>query len=147
MSSVRIDINEAELNALLYSPTGPVVREVESVARRVVNAAKRRAPVDEGTLRASIASDLQIHPGRVTARIGSNLFYAIFQELGTGIYGPSGQVIRPRTAKVLKFKARRATPRSRRGGGFVFAQFVKGSPGIHYLVDALIAESPWPVIR
>lgn len=154
MSRIHVKFNDAQIDDFLFSPTGPVVQEVARVARRVENQAKRNAPVDEGTLRASIFTEIDIARPRVTARVGSKLKYALYVHEGTGIYGPRGAVIRPRTASVLVFepgrligplpRGRRESPRGRRGGP-IFAKFVRGIPKNPFLVEALIAESPWPV--
>jgi hypothetical protein len=81
--------------------------------------ARERAPIDKGQLRSSI----QIQPmtrtaNRIEGSVGTGLKYAIWQEAGTGIYGPTRTPIRPRRAKVLAFTV---------GGKQVFARQVRGS--------------------
>ena len=46
-------------------------------------------------------------------------------EQGTGIYGPSGQPIRPKTKKFLAFRGK--------GGKMVFTKSVKGVRGRFYM--------------
>lgn len=46
--------------------------------------------------------------------------YALFVEQGTGLFGPSGQLIFPRRAKALRFEI---------NGKTVFAKYVRGFPG------------------
>ncbi|MDQ8708202.1 HK97 gp10 family phage protein [Streptomyces sp. LHD-70] len=140
MGEVRL--NHAEINRLLYGSTGPVVREVTRVARLTQRDARRLAPRDTGVLKASIRVTVTAEPARerVRARIGSTLDYALYQEEGTGIYGPRGTPIRPKRAKYLRFKPKGAR-------GFVFAKQVRGSRAHHYLVRALQRSSPWPVRR
>ncbi|MFC8124439.1 HK97 gp10 family phage protein [Streptomyces sp. NPDC057302] len=138
MGEVRL--NHAEINRLLYGSGGPVVREVTRVARLTQQNARALAPGDSGVLKASIKVTVFAQPGRqrVHARIGSTLDYAIYQEEGTGIYGPKGTPIRPKRGKYLRFKPKGAR-------GFVFAKSVRGSRAHHYLVTALRRSSPWPV--
>lgn len=140
MGEVRL--NNAEINRLLYSRNGPVVREVTRVANLTQQQARARLRGSTGKLAASINVTVTAQPGRqrVHARIGSTLEYAIYQEEGTGIYGPRGVPIRPKRAKALRFK-----PRG--GRGFVFAKQVRGSRAQHYLLTALRRSSPWPVRR
>ncbi|GAA0400424.1 hypothetical protein GCM10009530_60310 [Microbispora corallina] len=142
---VRIDIDETALRELLQSPTGPVVRHVWQVANRTLNEARRRCPVDEGHLRASLQMALHAGPGRVWATVGSHLEYAIYVHEGTGLYGPKHHLIRPMSAKVLAWKSRnpKATPKGK--GNMVFAAYVKGMKPRPFLVEALKAASPHPV--
>lgn len=136
---VRIEINHAEVERLLYSPTGPVHREVSRVTSRVESAVKRRCPVEEGLLRASVYSLVYAVRGvAVIGEVGSPLEYAIYVELGTGIYGPSGGMIRPRRARFLVWESK--------GGQVIFARQVRGQPGQHMFRDGLIEASPWPVV-
>ena len=51
--------------------------------------AKRMCPVDTGNLRNSITHQVDI--SELLCRIGSNSEYAVYVELGTGIYYPGGR--------------------------------------------------------
>jgi hypothetical protein len=128
----HLEINRAELNQFLYGTGGPVVRKVTADTRRVQAYAKQYAPVDKGPLRASITAEVTSNPARqtVTGRVESRLPYAIYQELGTGIYGPRGAPIRPKRAKRLVFKPKGSNQ-------FVFAKQVRGAPPQRYLTRAL----------
>ena len=53
----------------------------------------------------------------------------MYQEIGTGIYGPLGRPITPKTKKVLAFVGR--------GGKMVFAKSVKGVRGRYYMKGSL----------
>ena len=96
--------------------------------------AKRFAPVDVGRLKSSITHQVIEMPGNVIARTGTNVHYAAYQEFGTGLYGPRKRLIRPKNAKVLRWK--------KRGGGFVFAKYVRGVKPKRYFTKALAAERP-----
>ena len=52
--------------------------------------AKRECPVDQGILRASITSEVEMSTSEITGRIGSNLEYAPYVHNGTGIYAKNG---------------------------------------------------------
>lgn len=56
----------------------------------VEGTAKQKCPVDEGVLRASITSEVEVGEMAITGRIGSNLEYAPYVHNGTGIYAKDG---------------------------------------------------------
>lgn len=139
----HVEVNRAGLQRALAASGGAWGNRV---GRQVQNAAKRRAPVDEGRLRSSIGYNVSILPTQVRVRIGSSLAYARYVHEGTGIYGPRRRPIVPVTAKALKFEPGRSMGPRRRGasagargrrGGPVFAASVKGSPPNPFLADAL----------
>lgn len=142
---VTVTTNQAAMQQFLYGPTGFGVRWTRRAGDLVRNAAVRRAPRDTGTLANSITSSTAVFPGFVVATIGSTLNYALYRHEGTGLYGPRGTVIRPVRAKALRFESRGRPgplPAGRRApapgqGSVVFAKFVRGTPGSHYLTDAL----------
>ncbi|MCF8610064.1 HK97 gp10 family phage protein [Gordonia sp. HY285] len=116
-------------------------RWAHRIGTRTVNEAKRRAPVDEGTLRASIDYVATVENGSAKVVIGSPLPYAEYLHTGTGIYGPKGTPIVPVTRKALKFKwdGGGVNTRSKDKRGFVFAKSVKGIKPNPFLADALEA--------
>lgn len=72
---------------------GEVIREVLLQACLIVeNEAKRMAPVDVGTLRNSIRSEVELSGGVYGAQgaVGTNLEYAPYVELGTGLFAVNG---------------------------------------------------------
>src|SRR5262245_59315572 len=153
-----MDIDHNAVRALLTGRRGPVVALVEDTARRVANEAKRRAPVDEGRLRASIQTVVQVEGNRVIGRVGSDLEYAAYVHFGTGLYGPKGHKIFPVSKQVMtwiprtrgqgsKVRARGVLGRllRRKEQTRVFAQWTRGMRGRPFLTDALEAVSPWPV--
>lgn len=150
---MRIRLHEDAIRELLTSQAGPVVREVSTYTRRTANGARRRAPGDTGQLRGSIQENITVSGLRVVGRVYSPLKHAIYQHEGTGIYGPTGQPIRPKKGKFLVFEPGRGTGPLRIGGkhaapgkrGLVFAREVKGVPPNPFLTDALRAAVPWPI--
>lgn len=115
-------------------------------ANRVLNDARRRAPVDTGRLRASLAVTFSAGPsGDPVARIGSNLPYAIFVHEGTGLYGPRHAMIRPVRARFMRWPAVNNSgsgTRRYRGGAtqlYIFAKETRGMPGRPFLLQALDA--------
>jgi len=135
---ITVRVSQAAFARHMTSARGPAVALVRSVGRRTVNNAARRAPVDRGLLRASLESQILIRQQSVTARIGSRVKYHPWQEIGTGIYGPRGRRIYPRTKKYLKF-------RPKGGQGFVFARSVRGVRGKRYLTEGFRQASPVPI--
>jgi hypothetical protein len=128
----RFNINQAERRQLLFGRAGPVVRKVTADTRRCQSYARVYAPVDQGPLRSSISADVQTGEarGEVRGTVGSRLPYAIWQEDGTGIYGPRGVPIRPKRARFLRF-----IPKG--GNDYVFARQVRGVRPQRYLRRAL----------
>lgn len=63
---------------------------------------------------------LRRQPRALAVSLVSNVKHAFFQELGTGLWGPSGQRIRPIRAKFLRWIGP--------GGKVIFARSVKGVP-------------------
>ena len=153
LARTRFQLDPARVRGVLNAPGGPVAQETARRCVRVMNEAKRRCPVDEGTLRASITFDVRVEGGRVVGRVGSPLPYAIHVHEGTGIYGPTGRPITPRNARVLRWPVRatsssrpssvpgrgRVTSKSLTPTGFAFARSVKGAPPRRFLTEALPA--------
>ena len=139
--TVTVKLHRSAINAFLYSPGGPITRNVRKLGHDVRRVAQRRVPKDTGKLASSITVTTGASMGLVYAEIGSNLPYALWRHEGTGIYG-SGRPIRPKRARALRFKP------GRRGGsagnrrayadrGYVYRYSVKGTVGEPYLVHAL----------
>ena len=143
MANSRVDLNHPTITEQCNEAGERWGRKVN---RRVVNAAKKKCPVDEGALRASIEGVYTGGNGEGHCVIGSPLDYAGFVHRGTGIYGPSGQPIRPVSARALKFQwePKSSTPSGRQKrrkskdqrGVFIRAS-VAGSPAQPFLADAL----------
>ena len=130
MAQVRIELNGAALRSVAIQSAA---QDLRIRANRVLNAARRAAPVDTGTLRASLHTEFSALPdGSPVARIGTNVPYAIFVHEGTGIYGPSGTPITPKNGQYLRFTPRGASRP-------VYARSVRGVRGRPFLAQALDA--------
>lgn len=106
MARVRLD--RAQLTRTIR---GASRRELETVARQVMNRAKILAPVDTGRLRASIRIESRrTLTLRSVYTIGSDVEYAQMVHDGTRPH-----VIRPRQAQALRFRI---------GGRIVYAKVV-----------------------
>lgn len=130
--SVRVttDLDEAAL--------ADIVREVvDEVTTATTNEARRRCPVDDGPLRASLRQEVDVRGNLVVGVVYSPLEYAAYVHIGTGIYGPEGRPIRPVRARVLTWQPR--------GGPRQFAREVKGQRPNPFLLEALRAVAPGPV--
>lgn len=128
--SVRIEVHNTFMQRLLRSPAGPVVKNMLSRGRRVRDAARRNVNSRTGALASSIEVSITTSGGVTGAQIGTNLFYAKYVHDGTGIYGPSGQPIRPRSKKALEFQG---------SNGTVFSRYSVGQRGTKFLERALRA--------
>ncbi len=76
----------------LFQPGGEgydaLVKALEKACIGVEGAAKRRAPAKTGNLRNSITH--VIREGEMTGYVGTNVPYAPYVEIGTGIYSSQG---------------------------------------------------------
>lgn len=107
---------------------------VQALARRYLDGEgghPRR--IDTGDLRSSVLVHATEHNGEPAVRIGSNRRKAVWVHEGTGIYGPRGVRIVPKTRKALAFSGKRY------GKGRIVVRSVKGMRPNHFLADALVA--------
>jgi phage gpG-like protein len=143
-STISHKLNQAEINRILTSSTGPVARALLVRGFRVQAQARKNLGgghsgpkrVDTGLLRASVAVELRRRETLVV-RIGTNVEYAIFVHDGTGLYGPKHRRIVPRTKRYLRFRPK-GTKR------FIYTKSVKGMRPNPFLVDALSAARIGP---
>lgn len=124
------------IKALLSQKGAPVVEDLLRRGRNVETRAKHlitsMGAVDTGRLRSSITSTLVSIGSEPAVRVGTNVNYAMFVHEGTGVYGPYGRPITPKSSQFLVF-----TPRGAKSP--VFARSVKGMKGRPFLKDALPA--------
>ena len=134
---VSLTVNEQAIQQLV-SQHGEIGDRVSEITRRVANAARTLAPADKGTLRSSINEELVARGNTLVGRVYSDAPQATYLSQGTGIYGPSGQPIRPKRASMLVFKPKGSSE-------FVFTNEVKGARPNKFMLRALEQASPWPV--
>jgi HK97 gp10 family phage protein len=65
-----------------------IAKAIDKASMRVLETARKDAPVDDGSLRASIHRVLE--PSGLAATVGTPLDYAPFVEFGTGLYAVKG---------------------------------------------------------
>lgn len=141
-TTVRLD-NYA-IAQLALSPSGPVILDMKRRANRVKNKARRLCPVDQGTLRASIADEILVERNAIIARVGSNLDYALYVHEGTGEAVGKGPIV-PKSKKALRWPIKNNSGSGRRryqGGataGYVFSKRSRGIKPTPFLRDALDA--------
>ena len=106
----------------MMQPTGEIGRAAERGAGKIRDRAKMWATVDTGLMRNSIVAELyQQGATSVSWRIGSDVFYAPYQEHGTG-------PIFARRAPLLVFKI---------GNRWVSTYSTRGVPAVHFLLRAI----------
>lgn len=137
-------LNTVQLNYILKSTAGPVARDllkrgirVQSKARRNLGGSTGSGPrrVDTGLLRATISTNLGLRGSELVMRVGSGLYYALWVHDGTGIYGPRGRRITPRTASHLVFHWKKM------GNKLMIVKSVKGMKPNPFLKNALPAAN------
>lgn len=131
-------IDHAKLNEMLRGPNGAVARDMLRRGLKVEGQAKKNLRSDPtrvktGRLSSSITHEMRFGGARLVMRVGTNVSYARFVHDGTGLYGPRGQLIRPKSKKALRWvggKGRR---------GYTFSKWSRGMRPNHYLKNALRA--------
>ena len=142
--SATLKLDQEGLRTLLSSPQGAVWADIQRRTNRVLNQARRNAPVDEGRLRASLAMEMRSANGRPIGRVGTNVEYAMYVHEGTGVEAGRGYIV-PVRARVLRWAATNNTgsgTRRYRGGAtqqFVYAKRSRGVKARPFLRDALTA--------
>lgn len=132
MANVKITIHRLPVFKLLYAPTGPIHNLVERTTNAVQIATLRECPIMDGHMVASIRKDVRAAPPRsVTGSVSSDDEAALWVQRGTGVYGPTGQRIRPRTSRMLRWP-------DRRGVGFVYRDSVAGQPANPFMWRGLV---------
>lgn len=159
---VKIKIHDDAVNNYLFGTSGPVHDYVRRLTEEVHREAQRFAPAGSGRLRGSFEVRVQRRGSAMVGTISSHLPYAVYVHEGTGLYGPRHQVIRPKSARALRFKpgsaaggawgsgeGSRGGAKAGGGGGFVFARFVRGMPSTPYYWEALrvVCTGRWRVRR
>ena len=109
-----------------------IARAIKYTAEDVWGNIGREAPVDSGRL----AGSFQIEQTEELAwRIYTNVLYALFQQSGTGIYGPTGHPIVPVRANALHFYWKAA-------GRWMTLSSVRGTPANPYVDRAMDKTRP-----
>lgn len=111
----------------LFGPGGEVGRDIQRRTRKVAQLARTEVGVRTGELRGSITEDYKLEGDAGVGRVRATAPHAMVHHEGSRPH-----IIRPRTAKVLRFEV---------GGTIVFAQQVS-HPGTRpnpYLRSALRA--------
>lgn len=83
MSDVTVVLEWAALDRLFASTEGPIGKDLARRAIKVDREAKHLCPVDTGRLRSSITNGLAVDGRGLHAKVGTNVDYAIYVELGT----------------------------------------------------------------
>lgn len=131
-------MRQGEITNFLHSPAGPIHRAVASRVRKTDAIAAATAPVDTGRLKNSRTSGVRDEGSRLVGFVSFNVFYAIYNAKGTGIYAGRPRIRPKRRGGVLAFRLK--------DGTLVVATSVKGQRPNPWLVDALRAGAGgWPV--
>lgn len=84
----RVALDEHGLDDLLRSPAGPVGAALLGGLFVVERRAKHLCPVDTGRLRSSITHEAGVDAGGLVGRVGTDVNYAPYVELGTRRLAP-----------------------------------------------------------
>lgn len=139
-------LNPEALRARLTAKGGGVLRDllrrgllVESAAKRNLSGIGGPKRIDTGRLRASITTIAIDRDQRPVVLVGTNVKYARWVHDGTGIYGPRGTRIHPRSAKVLVWPSVKYGKSKGKFRGKAVARWTRGMRPNPFLKNALIA--------
>lgn len=90
----NLDSLISKLTALDGSGNQAIRQGIEKGTKRVQRTAKQLCPVDEGTLRNSIVTEVAEKNEVIVGAVKTNLEYAPYVEFGTGQKGQSGEAFR-----------------------------------------------------
>ena len=124
-----VHIDPAAIEAILHSPTGPVMRIVGLTAEAIKDVAIGNIHSVTGELAES--GSVEILPGHAVVKFDSD--HAAATE-----FGSRAHEIVPRNARVLRFQS---------GGATVFAMRTShpGTPAQHFLLKAALAVAAAPI--
>lgn len=86
--TARLRLDQAALQTLLVSPSGPVGKDLLRRSLKVNRRAKQLCPVDTGRLRSSISYALERDSKGLVGIVGTDVDYALPVELGTRFADP-----------------------------------------------------------
>jgi hypothetical protein len=121
----------------MHKPGGPIDRCVRIPLEETAAIAAGTGPVDTGFMLNDRTIEVVAGIGSAHGVLTYHAPYTQFVLRGTGIYGPSGTPIVPKTAQYLVFRGR--------DGGLVYAKEVRGQHAQPFLQEAFKVASPWPV--
>lgn len=101
-----------------------------NATNKIQSEARSRAPHKTGALQRSILPEIN----DLDALVAVNEKYGVWIEEGTGIYGPTGQPIRPKKAKMLVFSI---------GGRKIVTKSVKGTKAKPFFKPGIKAAEPY----
>lgn len=129
---VTLELSQNDLARLPQALASKAERAVRRTAALIEAQAVRNAPERTSNLINSITTVISGSAFDTEARIKATAGYALFVHEGTGIFGETGQPIRPKNAKALAFEI---------NGQLVFRKSVKGMKGRPFLKQAFEQKS------
>jgi hypothetical protein len=128
---VGVTYHQANIHRLLHSPAEGVYQNtVGTVVRKTSAIAKVTVPVDTGRLKNGHVEQIVDEGSRLVGTVSNPTEYAMSVHQGH-------KEIVPVNGNVLVFRI---------NGQLVYAKRVKATKGRPWLVNALKAASPWPVV-
>ncbi len=100
-TDIRLVVDDSQIDLLMSQAHEAVSLAMKYTAMDVFGGIGKHAPTDHGRLAGSFFPEEL--PDHLSWRIYSNVEYAMAVHEGTGVYGPEGHPIVPKTAKALKF--------------------------------------------
>ena len=130
--AIRIEFDPEGVRAIANAIDAGALEGLDAAGDIIVADARERAPQATGQLVNSIQVTEQptgsVLSGGATMTIGAGAPYATFVEFGTGIHGPKGTRIYPKTKKAMRWEG---------AGGYIFARSTAGMKAQPFMVPAV----------
>ena len=132
---VKVIINVDDSNYKSINERLPEIkrRGLQLSGQEMLRNLSLNSPVDHGLLRQWFFA--KNTPEEIEIRTPAQ--YAIFPNDGTGVYGPRGSVIKPKSGKVLAFKPGPKWKGPVSKDGFVYLKSSKGQKGQHFVEKSM----------
>lgn len=134
---VRQQWNSTAFVRFAREPQGGIARDmlrrglnVETRGKQALSEPPRR--IDTGRGRASIGTTQIFRDGIPGARVGTTVYYMLYVQTGTGVFGPKRRRIYPKQARFLRFKPKGSNR-------YVYARSVAGMKPNPFLTRGLLA--------
>jgi len=126
-------VDNTKLKAAQKRVNQAIKNGIEKVVRDIANDAIKLSPKITGnnsrSIRFEVGPNKPVAKGELEGAVYSTSGYGGWLEVGTGIYGKTGEMITPKTANMLVWETK--------GGELIFAKAVKGRPATPYFKPAL----------
>lgn len=133
MVKVTITVDESSYPSISEKMPQIKTRGLQLTGQEMLRNLSLNSPIDHGLLRQWFFSDTS--PDHIEIQTPAK--YAALVNDGTGVYGPKGSVIKPKSGKALRFKPGPKWHGPVSKDGFVFLKHSKGQKGQKFVEKSM----------